>query len=119
MAVTVSGQWLRNRANITKIPIGPASQPEYFVIHGKYFNGLCCYDYGNMESIVHDEGAGTMRALYLIQSNITSVYGGWRPSASPEPDHSPASRYSISERVLRSCSLSYCPDLLLNQRSHS
>jgi hypothetical protein len=65
MAVTVHEQWLRNRVNTHKIPTGAASQTEYMVVHGAYFNNACCYDYGNMESTVGDDGAGTMNALYF------------------------------------------------------
>jgi len=68
MAVTVSKQWLRNRTATKKIPTGSASQTEYFVVHGQYFNSKCCYDYGNMESTIHDDGAGTMSALYFGSS---------------------------------------------------
>jgi hypothetical protein len=68
MAVTMSRQWLRNRNKTSKIPTGAQSQTEYMVVHGNYFNGACCYDYGNMESTVHDDGAGTMSALYFGSS---------------------------------------------------
>jgi non-reducing end alpha-L-arabinofuranosidase len=65
MAVTVNKQWLRNRANTHKIPTGSASQTEYMVVHAAYFNNACCYDYGNMENPVGDDGPGTMNALYF------------------------------------------------------
>jgi hypothetical protein len=65
MAVTAHQQWLRNRTHTHKIPIGSASQTEYMVVHGAYFNNGCCYDYGNMEANVGDDGAGTMSALYF------------------------------------------------------
>jgi hypothetical protein len=68
MAVTVSKQWLRNRTKTHKIPTGAASQTEYFVVHGSHFNAGCCYDYGNMETTVHDDGPGTMSALYFGSS---------------------------------------------------
>ncbi len=63
MAVTVSQQYLRNRNKTSKIPVGAASQTEYFVIHGKFFNAKCCWDYGNMEAQVKSDGVATMSAL--------------------------------------------------------
>jgi hypothetical protein len=63
MAVTVDRQYLRNRDKTSKIPVGAASQTEYFVIHGKYFNAKCCWDYGNMEAQVKSDGVATMSAL--------------------------------------------------------
>ncbi|HEY4103510.1 MAG TPA: arabinofuranosidase catalytic domain-containing protein [Polyangiaceae bacterium] len=63
-------QWLRNRNQVSKIPTGSNPQTEYFVVHGDYAgraagtNG-CCYDYGNMENHIGDDGPGTMTALYF------------------------------------------------------
>ncbi len=63
-------QWLRNRTAVKKIPTGSSPQTEYFVVHGAYAgraagtNG-CCYDYGNMENHIGDDGPGTMSALYF------------------------------------------------------
>lgn len=63
-------QWLRNRNQTKKIPTGSSPQTEYFVVHGDYAgraantNG-CCYDYGNMENHIGDDGPGTMTALYF------------------------------------------------------
>ncbi len=64
-------QWLRNRANTKKtIPVGSNPQTEYFVVHGDYAGAAantngCCYDYGNMENHIGDDGPGTMSALYF------------------------------------------------------
>jgi hypothetical protein len=79
MAVTVSKQWLRNRTSTTKIPTGAAPQTEYFVVHGNYFNSKCCYDYGNMEAKIHDDGAGTMSALYFGSSTDWTKGAGSGP----------------------------------------
>jgi hypothetical protein len=63
-------QWLRNRNQFKNIPTGSNPQTEYFVVHGDYAgraggtNG-CCYDYGNMENHIGDDGPGTMSALYF------------------------------------------------------
>ena len=70
IAVSKGYQWLRNRTATKKIPTGSNPQTEYFVVHGDYAgrasgtNG-CCYDYGNMETNIVDDGPGTMTALYF------------------------------------------------------
>ena len=70
IVVSKGYQWLRNRTAVKKIPTGSNPQTEYFVVHGDYAgraagtNG-CCYDYGNMENHIGDDGPGTMSALYF------------------------------------------------------
>jgi hypothetical protein len=70
MVVSKGYQWLRNRTQTKKIPTGSNPQTEYFVVHGDNAgraagtNG-CCYDYGNMENHIGDDGPGTMTALYF------------------------------------------------------
>jgi non-reducing end alpha-L-arabinofuranosidase len=70
MIVSKGYQWLRNRTQVSKIPTGSNPQTEYFVVHGDNAgraagtNG-CCYDYGNMENHIGDDGPGTMTALYF------------------------------------------------------
>jgi hypothetical protein len=70
IVVSKGYQWLRNRNQTSKIPTGSNPQTEYFVVHGDYAgraagtNG-CCYDYGNMENHIGDDGPGTMTALYF------------------------------------------------------
>jgi hypothetical protein len=63
-----TGQFLRNRTQTKKIPTGAAPQTEYMVVYAKYFKGHCCYDYGNMESGIQNDGPGTMNALYFGQT---------------------------------------------------
>jgi hypothetical protein len=79
MAVTITKQWLRNRTNTHKIPVGAEAQTEYFVVHASRFNGLCCYDYGNMETTVRDNGNGTMSALYFGSSTEWTKGAGSGP----------------------------------------
>jgi len=47
--------------------IATADQPEteYMVTSGTFYNGSCCFDYGNAETDNHDDGAGTMEAVYF------------------------------------------------------
>jgi len=79
MAVTVNKQWLRNRTKTHKIPVGAASQTEYWVVHGSHYNTGCCYDYGNMETTVRDDGPGTMSALYFGSSTAWTKGAGKGP----------------------------------------
>jgi hypothetical protein len=79
MAVTVNKQWLRNRTKTHKIPVGAESQTEYWVVHGSHFNSGCCYDYGNMETNIRDDGPGTMSALYFGSSTAWTKGAGKGP----------------------------------------
>ncbi len=47
--------------------IATGDQPEgmYAVFDGTHFNNGCCFDYGNAETNSHDNGNGTMEALYF------------------------------------------------------
>ncbi len=63
-----TGQFLRNRTQTKKIPTGSAPQTEYMVVYAKYYKGHCCYDYGNMEAGIQNDGPGTMNALYFGQT---------------------------------------------------
>lgn len=47
--------------------IATADQPEtmYMVTSGSYYNGECCFDYGNAETDNLDDGNGTMEAVYF------------------------------------------------------
>jgi len=70
MAVSTNRQWLRNRLQTKKIPTGSKPQTEYFVVHAAFAGAIagtngCCYDYGNMETQITDDGPGTMSALYF------------------------------------------------------
>ncbi len=63
-----NGQYLRNRTHTSKVPTGSAPQTEYMVVYAKYYKGHCCYDYGNMEAGIRNDGPGTMNALYFGQT---------------------------------------------------
>ena len=47
--------------------IATGNDPEsiYAVMSGKNYNGGCCFDYGNSETDDHDDGCGTMEAIYF------------------------------------------------------
>lgn len=77
--VPQGGQYLRNRAATHKIPTGSASQTEYMVVHASIYGGHCCYDYGNMENYVGDDGPGTMTALYFGNTRDWTVGAGNGP----------------------------------------
>ncbi|WP_405884170.1 ricin-type beta-trefoil lectin domain protein [Streptomyces sp. NBC_01384] len=47
--------------------IATGDQPEgmYAIFDGTHYNGGCCFDYGNAETTNHDDGNGTMEAIYF------------------------------------------------------
>jgi hypothetical protein len=53
--------------NDTTSGIATGDQPEglYMVTSGKYYNGGCCFDYGNAETSNLDTGNGHMEAIYF------------------------------------------------------
>ncbi len=44
---------------------GDNAETEYMVVAGTFYNGGCCFDYGNMETNSRDNGEGTMEAVYF------------------------------------------------------
>ena len=52
------------------IATGDQPETEYMVTSGTYYNGGCCFDYGNAETNDMDDNAGTMEAGYF--GNCTS-----------------------------------------------
>jgi len=64
-------------------PKGPATgdnaETEYAVMSGDYCNGGCCFDYGNMETKTHDNGEGTMEAIYFGNCTIGGKGAGKGP----------------------------------------
>jgi hypothetical protein len=61
--------------------IATADQPEteYMVTSGTYYNGGCCFDYGNAETNNNDDGAGTMEAIYFGNCTYWGKGGGSGP----------------------------------------
>ncbi len=54
------------RVDVTKgIATGDAPETEYMITSGTFFNGSCCFDYGNAETNNTDDGTGTMEAVYF------------------------------------------------------
>ncbi len=51
------------------MPAGTATgdnpETEYMVAGGTFYNGGCCFDYGNMETTSRDDSEGTMEAVYF------------------------------------------------------
>ncbi len=44
---------------------GDNPETEYMVAGGAFYNGGCCFDYGNMETTSRDDSEGTMEAVYF------------------------------------------------------
>jgi len=55
------------------------AETEYMVVAGDFFNGSCCFDYGNMERNSSDNGEGTMEAVYFGDCTIWNKGGGDGP----------------------------------------
>ena len=47
------------------IATGDQPEGEYAIFDGTHYNGGCCFDYGNAETNNHDDGNGTMEAIYF------------------------------------------------------
>jgi hypothetical protein len=47
------------------IATGDQAEGEYAIFDGTHYNGGCCFDYGNAETDNHDDGNGTMEAIYF------------------------------------------------------
>ena len=50
--------------NTSGVATGDDAESMYAVFKGDYYNGGCCFDYGNAETNSIDDGKGTMEALY-------------------------------------------------------
>ena len=46
---------------------------------GTYYNGGCCFDYGNAETNNNDDGAGTMEAIYFGNIKVWGYGAGNGP----------------------------------------
>jgi len=50
------------------IATGDDPEGEYAILDGTQYNRGCCFDYGNAETDSHDDGNGTMEAIYFGNS---------------------------------------------------
>ena len=55
--------------NTTGIATGDDPETEYMVTDGTYFNGSCCFDFGNAEMQPAAGGPGSMEAIYFGNCN--------------------------------------------------
>eukprot|EP00939_MAST-03C_sp_MAST-3C-sp1_P000761 g761.t1 len=62
-----------------KIAINDEPETMYMVTAGDHYNGGCCFDYGNAETDAHDDGKGTMEAVYFGNSKGWGRGGGNGP----------------------------------------
>jgi hypothetical protein len=58
---------------------GDNAETEYMITSGDYMNGGCCFDYGNMETNSHDNGEGTMEAIYFGNCTVWGKGAGNGP----------------------------------------
>jgi len=62
--------------NTSGVATGDEPESMYMVTSGKYYNGACCFDYGNAEIDDLDDGAGTMEAVYFGNAKGGLNHGG-------------------------------------------
>ncbi|HUO38266.1 MAG TPA: arabinofuranosidase catalytic domain-containing protein [Mycobacterium sp.] len=58
---------------------GDNPETEYMVVGGSFYNGGCCFDYGNMETTSRDDSEGTMEAVYFGTCTIWGRGAGSGP----------------------------------------
>ena len=63
----------------TGVATGDQPETEYLVTSGTFFNGSCCFDYGNAETNNTDDGVGTMEAVYFGNYTHQGKGGGNGP----------------------------------------
>ncbi len=61
------------------IATGDNPEGEYAIMDGTYFNGGCCFDYGNAETNNNDDGNGTMEAISFGNINVWGTGSGRGP----------------------------------------
>ena len=64
--------------NDTTSGIATGDEPEsiYMVASGTHYNDGCCFDYGNAELDMQDDGTGTMEAVYFGNASGGSMNHG-------------------------------------------
>jgi hypothetical protein len=73
------GQMGYRNDNTKNIAVNNDPETMYWVVSGRHYNDLCCFDYGNAETNNLDDGEGTMEALYWGASH------GWGDGAGSPP----------------------------------
>ncbi len=61
------------------IATGDNPEGEYAIMDGTYFNGGCCFDYGNAETNNNDDGNGTMEAISFGNIRVWGTGSGNGP----------------------------------------
>ncbi len=89
LPITISGHAVYGEHNPSGVgyrnnkPSGTATgdnpETEYMVTGGTYYNGGCCFDYGNMETTSRDDGEGTMEAIYFGNCTVWGKGSGSGP----------------------------------------
>jgi hypothetical protein len=74
----VPGVGYRNNAAVGTTT-GDNPETEYMIVDGTFYNGGCCFDYGNMETNSRDNGEGTMEAVYFGTCTIWGKGAGDGP----------------------------------------
>jgi hypothetical protein len=91
---------------------GDNAETEYMVAGGTFYNGGCCFDYGNMETTSRDDSEGSMEAVYFGTCTIWGrgadngpwvmgdlENGLWAGSCSPFPANVPVNYKYVTGMV--------------------
>lgn len=67
--------------NLATKGVAKGNDPEtiYMVVSGKHYNDQCCFDYGNAEDTIVDDGPGTMESIYWGNLSYTGHGAGVGP----------------------------------------
>jgi hypothetical protein len=101
------------RNNSTRgIATGDDPETIYMVTSGNYYNGLCCFDYGNAETNSHDNGDGAVEAVYFGNCTVWGKGAGkgpwvmadlenglWAGNANPYEGNTPISSKYVTAMV--------------------
>jgi hypothetical protein len=65
--------------NTNGVATGDNPEGEYGIVDGTHYNNQCCFDYGNAETTNHDDGNGTMEAIYFGNAKYWDTGAGNGP----------------------------------------
>jgi hypothetical protein len=78
------GMGLRNDTT-NGMATGNQEEVIYYVVDGTHTNSGCCFDYGNAEVVVGDDGDGTMESVCGCPSHAARSLRARTPQAQPKP----------------------------------
>jgi hypothetical protein len=108
----VPGTGYRNDTT-SGIATGDQPESEYMVTSGNFYNNRCCFDYGNAETDNHDDGNGTMEAIYFGNNKQWGYGSGngpwvmadlenglWAGATTPNNNNTPVTNTFVTAMVI-------------------